>query len=260
MAKVQSDILLNMDQQKVSRLALIDLLSLFDTVDYDILLNIMNCTFGVTRTALSWFNTYHQSRSQWICINGIVSKQFKLDYGVPQRSCLGPVEFTEYSSPIFSIINQHGKLGHACANVHQVYCSFHPDFMDMEQCISDTSTWMEGMKLKLNHSKTEYILIGTPQQLAKCANMAINCVRSLGAYFDKHMTMEQDVKSKCGAAYAQLYNIGKVKKYLDHQSAEKLIHALVHSHIDYCNALLISLPKYLIQKLQMVQNTAESVV
>ena len=230
----------------------------------------MNCTFGVTRTALSWFNAYHQSRSQRSCINGIVSDQFKLDYGVPQRSCLGPVEFTQYSSPILSIINQHGKLGHVYADDHQVYCSFHPDSMEinresMEQCISDISTWMEGMKLKLTHSKAEYILIGTPQQLTKCTNMAINihalnCVRNLGAYFDKHMTIEQHIKSKCRAAYAQLYNIRKVKKYIDHQSAEKLIHALVHSHIDYCNALLIGLPKYLIQKLQMVQNTAARVL
>ena len=52
----------------------------------------------------------------------------------------------------------------------------------------------------------------------------------------------------------------KMRKYLDHQSAEKRIHVLVHSHIDYCNALLVGLPKYLIQKLQMVQNTAARVL
>ena len=75
---------------------------------------------------------------------------------------------------------------------------------------------------------------------------ALNCVRNVGAYFDKHMTMEQHFKYKCRAAHAQLYNIGKVRKYLDHQSAEKLIHALVHSHIDYCKALMVGLPKYLI--------------
>ena len=91
----------------------------------------------------------------------------------------------------------------------------------MERCISYISTWMEGMKLTLDHSRTEYILIGSPQQLAKRTNMAINigdnkihvlsCVRTFGAYFDKHMTMEQHVKSKYRAAYAQLYNVGKVR-------------------------------------------------
>ena len=69
--------------------------------------------------------------------------------------------------------------------------------------------------------------------------------------------MEQHIKSKCRAAYAQLYNIGK---YLDHQSAEKLIHTLVHSHVDYSNVLQVSLPKYIIKKLQMMQNTAARVL
>ena len=68
-------------------------------MDHDILLNIINCTFGVTGTALNWFNFYHQSRSQRIYSNGIVSEQFKLDYGVPLGSCLGLVEFVEYCSP-----------------------------------------------------------------------------------------------------------------------------------------------------------------
>ena len=126
------------------------------------------------------------------------------------------------------------------------------------------------MELKLNNSKTEYILFGTSKQLAKCTNTAINigghevhaqnCVRNLAAYFDKHMSMEEHVKFKCRAAYAQLYNMGKIRKYLDQQSTEKPIHALVHSHIDYCNVLLIGLPKYLIRKLQMVQNTATRVL
>ena len=89
---------------------------------------------------------------------------------VPQGSCLGPVKFMEYSSPVFYAINQHVKLGHVYTDDHQVYCTFHPDSMDsdyesMERCISDISSWMQSMKL--NDSKTEYILIGTPQQIAK---------------------------------------------------------------------------------------------
>ena len=80
----------------VPQLVLFDLLSAFDAVDCDILLNIMNCTFGVSGTALNWFSSCLQSRSQRITINGTVSA----------RIVLGPVEFTEYSSPGFHVIIQ----------------------------------------------------------------------------------------------------------------------------------------------------------
>ena len=40
---------------------------------------------------------------------------------------------------------------------------------------------------------------------------ALNGVQNLRTYFDKHMTTEQHVNSKCCAAYAQLYNIGSEK-------------------------------------------------
>ena len=85
-------------------------------------------------------------------------------------------------------------------------------------------------------------------------------MQNFGAYFDKHMSMEQHINSKCRAAYAQLYNIGKIRKYLDHQSAEKLIRALVHSHIDYCNVLLIGLPKYLKEITDGAKHHSQSVV
>ena len=168
-----------MDQQKVTQLVLIDLSSAFDTVDHDILLNIMTCSFGVSGPAQNWFSSYLQSRSQRIVINGTASEQFKLNQRVPQGSCLGPVVFTYYSSPVFSVIDQHWKLGHAYADDHQVFCGFHPDSLysnceSMERFIRDTNSWMQGMKQKINNSKTEYILFGTRQQLAKCTNTAIN--------------------------------------------------------------------------------------
>ena len=72
--------------------------------------------------------------------------------------------------------------------------------------------------------------------------------------------MEYHIKMRCRAAYAQLFTISKIRPYLDDDTAEQLIHSLVHSHIDYCNSLLTGLPKCLIRKLQMVQNSAARVL
>ncbi len=140
----------------------------------------------------------------------------------------------------------------------------------METCISDVRDWMRSMYLKMNDSKTEYLLIGTKQQLAKCSSSQLvvgdsivsppKYVRDLGVYLDSCLTMEQHVKLKCKAAYAQLHNISQIRKYVDRKTAETLIHGLVHSQLDYCNALLAGLPKVLIHKLQMVQNSAARVL
>ena len=72
--------------------------------------------------------------------------------------------------------------------------------------------------------------------------------------------MKKHIDIKSRAAYAQLYHINKFRKYLDQKNAEKLIHALVHSHTDHCNVLLTGLHEGPHRKLQMVQNTTARVL
>ena len=145
---------------------------------------------------------------------------------------LGPIELTEYTSPVFSVIHEHGKQGHTYADDHQAYCGFYQNSINtehesMEQCISDIRHWMLNRKLKMNNTKTEHILIDT-QQLTKCTNtsmgnsviQATDHVGNLGAYFDKHMSMKKHVMTKCQAAYAQLHNISKIRKCLKCRAAD----------------------------------------
>ena len=51
-----------------------------------------------------------------------------------------------------------------------------------------------------------------------------------------------------------------IRKYLTKESAAVVVHAFVTSKLDYSNALLYGLPKYQLQRLQYVQNTAARVV
>ena len=150
---------------------LIDLSAAFDTVSHQILCDIMERSFGVSSVALDWLDSYLHPRAQQIIINDTKSDRFILEQGVPQGSCLGPVLFTGYSSSVFEVINQSDMHGHGYADDHQIYVGFHPsDLQDaktsMEHCIAEIRHWMKSMRLKVNDSKTEYILLGTPQQLS----------------------------------------------------------------------------------------------
>ena len=59
---------------------------------------------------------------------------------------------------------------------------------------------------------------------------------------------------------ASKINIKKIRKHLSHDSLVRLVNALVLSHLDYCNALLVGLPDSTIRPLQNVQNSAARVI
>ena len=114
--KVTNDILLNMNDQRVTLPLLLDLSAPCDSVDHDTLLHRLQFTFGVSGKVLSWFSSYLSGRSQQIAINDTLSAELELHCGVPQGSCLGPLLFTLYSSKLFEIINQHFPTVHCYAD------------------------------------------------------------------------------------------------------------------------------------------------
>ena len=56
--------------------------------------------------------------------------------------------------------------------------------------------------------------------------------------------------------FFHIKNIARIKKYLSEDSIKTLVHAFVTCKLDHCNSLLYGLPKYFIEKVQLVQNCA----
>ena len=94
--KVTKDILLNINDQRVTLLLLLDLSAAFNTVDDDTSLHRLQFTYGIDGKVLSWFSSYLSRRSQQIAINETLSAEFELQCGVPQGSCLGSLLLTLY--------------------------------------------------------------------------------------------------------------------------------------------------------------------
>ena len=121
--------------------------------------------------------------------------------------------------------------------------------------------------MKLNDDKTEFLIIGTSQQLKKVridtlsgGDAIISPVLyagNLGAYFDSNMTF---INNTCKSAFSQLYNIRRIRKYLTTDTSKTLVHAMITNRIDYCNSLLCGLPDNSLNKLQRVQNAAARLI
>ena len=275
---VKHDILMNMNKKHVTLLVLLDLSAAFDTVDHSILLDRLHSSFGISGPVLSWFSSYLNNRSQFISLNGATSKLFNLQYSVPQGSCPGPLLFVIYASKLFSVLEHHLPDVHAYADDTQLYISFKPDsgaeqskaLTALENGIDDIKRWMLADKLKLNDDKTDFIIIGTRQRLKKVtfntlrvSNTQVTSLsqaKNLGSWFDTQMNLNTHVTNCCQAAFFHLFNIRRIRKFLNHETVQILVNAFVTSRLDYCNSLLYGLPATQLNKLQRVQNAAARLI
>ena len=147
---------------------------------------------------------------------GNLSKATELKYGVPQGSVLGPVLFTDYSSPIASIVRSSNIAVHCYADDTQLYTDFTPGVDEkavlgrLEASIENLRKWMCLNKLKLNDNKTEFIIFGSPSGLKKVTTTSVlvgghsiassSSVRNIGAYMDSKLSMDAQVTNMCKSA------------------------------------------------------------
>ena len=275
--RVHNDILCAIDGRKAVVLVLLDLSAAFDTVDHALLLNRLSCRFGIQGQVLAWFKSYLTNRKQSVCIQGVCSSSRELTCGVPQGSVLGPILFTAYMSPLGDIIKRHGLQYHLYADDSQLYLAFNPTTADadrarecMEHCIHDIKTWMTLNYLKLNEDKTEVLVIGSryhkkppfsPLLIGQEEITGSTSARNLGVIFDTQMTQRTHVNAITSSLFDQIRSLGMIRKYLEQNTTEILVHAFITSRLDYCNSLLYGLPwRYCMEKLQNAQNTAARLV
>ena len=160
--KVKNDILLSMESKCGALMVLLDLSAAFDTVCHDRLLQVLNERIGLQGTALLWFRSYLEQRTQSVSMGGSSAPAAALTQGVPQGSVLGPVLFSIYTLALGDTV-RHGIDAHFYADDSQLYASFDigsnpSDIIGrMETCIEDIRVWMNDNFLHLNPAKTEVI-------------------------------------------------------------------------------------------------------
>ena len=117
----------------------------------------------ISGSALQLIKSYFSGRTQRVMIDVIMSDFANRVCGVPQGSVLEPMKFCFSLLPLCAIINKDNIGYHIYANDTQFYIPFNSkepltSLRKLSNCISDIRVWMINNKLKVNHSKTKFII------------------------------------------------------------------------------------------------------
>ena len=222
--------------------------------------------YGIYGTCLSWFRSYLSNRRQSVAIANRISSTKELHYGVPQRSVIGPILFVLYIQPQSNLIKRHALSVHLFADDIQIDTSnlpqhVHSAISAVETCISDVKYWMIENKLHLNDEKTECF---KNTQNLNCTYLSFGhnvisfstTAKNLGFHPTDDMRIDAHVQDICRNVYIDIRCISSIRHILSIDATKNLLSAFVIPKLYYCNFLFYGSPKYMLERHQMVQNTA----
>ena len=94
----------SMENQRITAMIAIALSGAFDTVDHNILFDVLNKQFGLSSQALKWYDSYLRPRSLRVNVNLSYSSTNALDFSVPQDSCVGSSFQLVYANTMQDIV------------------------------------------------------------------------------------------------------------------------------------------------------------
>ena len=131
--------------------------------------------------------------------------------------------------------------------------------------------WMGNNKCNLNPEKRQFIVIGYDKIRSSMKSSfpvsflgnimdSAESVENMVVILDADNSMQRHITNLCRICYYHLWELRRIRRYLNHETAVKVANALTSSHLDYCNSLLYHTKKAYTVRLQRVRNVLCSTV
>jgi hypothetical protein len=275
--KTLSDVYRTIDSGSSAMVVSLDLSAAFDTVSHETLLARLHKMFGLSGNTLNWISSYLSNRTQSVSVDDHCSPPSQLSSGVPQGSVLGPLLFTAYTSPVFSLISSFGLGQQHYADDTQVFTALsktdpHLALHTLQNCLSALRLWYAQNSLTINPSKSEAMCISTHQRLKTISSLGINSVSvagspvslckkqvTLGLNLDNTLTFTNHIQFVVRSSMFHVRALRHIRPLLNQHDASIIASSLIHSKLDYLNSVLHNTSTANIQALQRTQNAAARV-
>lgn len=170
-----------------------DLSRAFDCVDLDILTKKLSL-YGFNGSSLNFFESYLLNRKQLVSINGKMSEEKFLKWGVPQGSVLGPLLFIIYINDLPLKLNTNTILYaddttflHISKNVNELQNLFNMTMIN-------ASNWFHSNGFLLNEEKTQNIFFTLNRNfIPPTTNNSVGTARFLGLHIDSQLSWNSHI-------------------------------------------------------------------
>ena len=265
------EILLGFDRELCTVLIMVDMSAAFDTVDIDILLNILSDVLNVQGTALSWFKSFLIGRSQCVKIENSFSATINSKYGVPPGSTLGPILFNVYGKGLIDVIKKSGFNASSFADdangrlQFAINMQYSSTCVDIPRLLNNVQTFMRKHFLKMNNDKTE-IMVFHPKLFSgkiiqgvflnrACVRFTGEC-KYLGFYIDSTLSFDKQVNDVISVCNLKMRHIRRIRYLMNCKDTETFVRSVIFSKINYCSSLFLNLTCANVDKLQRLQDKA----
>ena len=131
--------------------------------------------------------------------------------------------------------------------------------------VCDLNKWMNCSHLKLNKLKTNFIEFSSCRSvdnsiisritLNACTSDVLlpsTTVMNFGVICDGNPLFDKHVNNIVSVGYDNIRDLSRISSKLSIPLKTQLVHSMILSHLDYCNAIFYNLPAFLVQKLTKV--------
>ena len=188
--------------------------------------------------SLKLIHSYLSDQLQRAKVDSSYSSWWKIIFGVPQGSILGPLPFNKYLSGLFMILNK--SLVANFADENSPFASTKDISNAIFQLEEDSNTllkWVKTNGLKANPDQFHIILNGSHEDgfiiVDEYAIQNSKCQKPLGIKIDHKLYFDDNVTELCKKASRKLNAMSRVRKCMNLKQRRLVMRSFISSQFGY---------------------------